>query len=409
MSSILFKSVTVVCSEERKVCDVFCEGGKILKMGEGLDIQADSYVYGKGLYLFPGIIDPHVHFRDPGLTHKEDFHTGSMAAVAGGVTTVIDMPNTNPPTYDLVGLDVKRMIAAKKSVCNYGFYMGAVGSNNDEIDKAKNIAGVKVVMNVTPAGAQMDDPELLEQVFSLEGRRFTLHAEGETFDLALGEYLLKKENPVIHLAHISLRREVERVRELKRNGVNVTCEVAPHHLFMSEFDFEQHGAYCSMKPPLATLDDQTALWEGIEDGTIDMIATDHAPHTRAEKEDSKEGVTNGVPGVQTSLPLMLNAVFNNRLSLEKLVDLMCERPAEVFGLKGKGKIAEGMDADLVLIDMEFQVVLSGNDQQSKCGWTPYDGWLTNGTPVMTLVGGEVAFERGKVYENVRGREVRFLV
>ena len=393
------------CFIQGKLVDaaLHIEAGKIKSIVQQEDFpKADRTIDLQGKYVLPGIIDAHVHFRDPGLTHKEDFFSGSKAAVVGGVTTILDMPNTNPPTFTADLLEEKKKLAREKCITNWGLYFGTNAKNEKEIQSANNIAAVKVYMNTTTGNLLIENDDDLKKLFQLP-QKFALHAEGETFQKALN-FLLPTGN-LAYLCHASLQYEVDLVRQYKSEGKNVYMEVCPHHLFMTDKEREIHGAYCCMKPPLATQADQDALWEGLRDGIIDTISTDHAPHTREEKDSDK--IMYGVPGVQHSLPLMLNGVNQGKISLARMVACMSENPATIFGMQGKGSIEEGKDADLVIVDMNKESEIRNEDVVSRCGWTPYHGWKVKGWPVVTIVNGKVVCEDGEVDERVRGEEIIF--
>jgi dihydroorotase len=249
---------------------------------------ADTIIDGTNKILMPGLFDPHVHFRDPGFTYKEDFETGSKAAISAGVTTIFDMPNTNPPVFTTENLAKKREIVAPKAHCNYGLFFGAGPNNLEEIKAAKNIPGVKLYLNTTTGNLKMDNEEAWREIFNL-GRKVVLHAEGDTFFRAVEIWTEENFPCELHLAHASLKSEIDLIRELKNNPESrekISVEVCPHHLFMTHKEREKHGAICCMKPELATQKDLDAMWIGVEDGTIDFFATDHAPHTLAEKKES---------------------------------------------------------------------------------------------------------------------------
>jgi dihydroorotase len=438
MSSLLIKGATVVNVDGTKIADVLCEGGKIVSVGScarretsrsgvfqtesgtnGSNISSvDRVIDGDGLHLLPGVIDAHVHFRDPGFTAKEDFFSGSSAAAKGGVTMVFDMPNTDPPVFTVEALEMKRRIASEKSVVGFGLWMGFNGKNIKEIQAAKNFVGVKTYCNQTTGNYRITDLSVVSQ---LDGVADVLafHAEGETFAEILS--MEWSGSSTIYLCHASLASEVDMVRKAKAEGKKIVMEVCAHHLFLSGDDRERLGGRGCMKPPLATQADQDALWQGILDGTVDVVATDHAPHTMEDKDS--DDVPFGVPGVENSLMLLLDVVHASQtplsgdfspfltpnplkgekmsrlrrldsrlLSLERVVELMSAKPAEVFGLKSKGRIDEGMDADLVLVDMERVRLIQNESQVSKCGWTPYDGMKLFGVPMVTIVSGKVVYD-----------------
>jgi len=377
-------------------CGIFCDRGKILEIGDLKGKKADKVIDASGKIILPGLIDCHVHAREPGQAHKEDFLTASQAAVAGGVTTFLAMPNTNPPILDCETLEEERNLAVKCLV-NYGFYM--CGADNvAEIRKAKNIAGVKIYLDITTGDMKVDDPKLLDKLFA-SYKRIAVHAEGSKVGESIAR--IKKTKNMLYLCHLSSKEEMEMMRKEKDH--RIFCEVAPHHLFLTEEDEKRLGPFGRMKPSLKSKQDVEALWKGIADGTVDTICTDHAPHTIEEKKSAAPPW--GVPGLQTLLPLLLDAVNRRKLSLSKVAELCCENPAKIFKIQNKGKIEEGYDADLVMVDMNLQKEVRNRDMLSKCGWTPFDRKVLKGWPVITVVGGNVVYD-GAVHDN-RGKEVTF--
>ncbi|MEK9159568.1 MAG: dihydroorotase [Patescibacteria group bacterium] len=368
---IFIKNVTVVSAQGREVRDVSFEG-------------ADEVVDGTGKFLLPGAIDAHVHFRDPGSSEKEDWATGSAAALAGGVTTVLDMPNTTPATITVEALEAKRAVAATKSLVNFGLFFGATRDNLDEMRRAENICGIKIYMGSSTGNLLLDDPAVWEEVFKIAKEKnvpVVVHAETESMIQAgkrdcecarvateAAIALREKVGNRLHIAHVSCKAELALIREHK--CPELTCEVTPHHLLFTEAD--RKDAFLKMNPPLRTAADQAALWEGLRDGTIDCIATDHAPHTVEEKQKPMEEAPAGVPGVEFMLPLMLNAVNEGKLTLEKLVELTSENPARIFGVQAAG---------YVLVDLDLDKTIENADILSKCGWSPYKGRQIKGWPI----------------------------
>lgn len=350
--------------------------------------------------VMPGIIDPHVHFREPGMTQKEDFLTGSMAAAAGGITTVLDMPNTIPPLTSVELLDEKRTLA-KKSIVNYGFHFGAAPDNLEEIKHAKNIASVKVFMNQSTGKLMIDDDVVLDGIFA-NSRLVAVHAEGEMVQKAIN--LSKKHNTMLYLCHVSKAEELEVIRNAKaeKRG-SIFVEVTPHHLFLTEQD--DKDSFTKMKPQLKSVDDQKALWQAVEDGIVDTIATDHAPHTIEEKSSFQ--FPYGVPGCETLLPLLLNAVNEGKLSISRLQQLCCENPVRIFCMKGKGRIEEGYDADLVVVDMDMVKKVDNKLLLTKCKWSSFHGKILKGWPVITIVNGNVVFDHGRI-NDIKAKEIEFL-
>ncbi len=407
--SLVFRNVTVVNATGREVRDVFIRAGKIVEAFEGADEEID----GTGKFLIPGVIDGHVHFRTPGSEHKETWETGSAAARAGGVTTVLDMPNTMPPTTTMEALRSKVELVKGHSHVNYGFHFGASG-NLEELKKAQGITGIKVYMGSSTGDLLVDEPTLWEEIFKIakkKGVPVIVHAESEQriqermkthtkhteirdcecarIAVEAAVKLRKKVGNKLHIAHMSCKEEVDIVR--KYAHPDLSCEVCPHHLFFNDEDMVD--GFLKMNPPLRPEADVVALWGALRDGTVTCLATDHAPHVREEKENPRPMA--GVPGVQWLLPLMLNEVNQKMIPFERLVQMCSQGPARVFGLHSKGAIEVGMDADVVLVDMEEVRKIRQEDVLSKCGWTPYKGYELKGWPVSTVVNGELGDLQGK--------------
>ena len=392
---MILKNCRIIRDGKEVIRDLRIEGGKILEITD--KIVGDDGLDLKDRYVLPGIIDPHVHFREPGLTHKEDFYTASKACAAGGVTTFLDMPNTVPPTTTVKLLEEKRKLA-KKSIVNYGFHFGGAVDNIEEIKKVKNVASTKVFLNLSTGKLLIEDDKILKEIFS-NSKLITVHAEGSMVNKAIK--LTKECGNRLYLCHISLREELDTIREHKTK--RMYAEVTPHHLFLSDEDYED--GFTKMYPSLKSILDQEALYEAIKDGLIDTIGTDHAPHTVGEKlESSPPG---GVPGVETVLPLLLNAVNLGLLDLPTITRLCCENPAKIFGIKNKGFIKKGYDADLVVLDMDLVQEVNEDMLFTKCKWSPFSGRTLKGWPVMTIVNGNLVFDHGEIIETFKGREVEF--
>jgi dihydroorotase len=386
--------------------NIFIENEKIVKIESSSFVNTVSYrvIDCDGKLVMPGLIDCHVHFREPGALEKEDFFTGSCAAAAGGVTSVLEMPNTNPATFTRELLQQKRHIASHKSVVNYGFYIGAGNDNLLELENAENIAGIKVYMNMTTGKLMIENDAVLQNIFSLKNKLFAVHAEAETFAKALSLFQ-KNNSSKLYLCHTSLRAEIERIREEKRKGANVYAEACPHHLLFTKDDLERLGGYGIMKPELATYTDRNALWAAINDGTIDVLATDHAPHTPAEKNCGNPAF--GVAGVELLLPLLLTCYHEGRLSLRRIVELCCENPTKIFGISNKGFIKKGFDADLVVIDLNAEKIVDDKLLFSKAKGSPYNKMKLKGLPMITIINGNIVFSDGKINESYNGKELIF--
>lgn len=370
----------------------------------------------EGKLVMPGVIDVHTHMRDPGVTYKEDFATGSRACVKAGVTTFYDMPNTVPTTTTEENLLEKKKLASEKSIVNFGIHFG--GSKNDNVEEIKKVLKneevntVKIFMNVSTGEMLIEDDEILAKVFE-NSKLVLVHAENEMIDKAIE--LNKNYGSGLYVCHIPSAEEMKKVINAKKNSdVNtkehpVYAEVTPHHLFLNteiRESTERNKMLLRMKPELREKSDNEFLWEAINRGEVDTIGTDHAPHLISEK---LEKITFGMPGVETSLALMINAYNEGKISLEMIQKLMCENPAKIMKIEKRGKLQEGYFADVIVVDIKKEWIVGIDDTiESKCGWTPYENWRLKGKNIMTIVNGEVVYENGKINENVKsGKEVKF--
>ena len=366
--------------------------------------------------IMPGIIDVHTHMREPGVTYKEDFETGSRACAKAGVTTFYDMPNTIPTTTTLENLMEKKKLASEKSIVNFGFHFG--GSKNDNIEEIKKVLKnrevntVKIFMNVSTGEMLIEDDEILAKVFE-NSKLVLVHAENEMIDKAIE--LNKNYGSGLYVCHIPSAEEMKKVINAKKNSdVNtkehpVYAEVTPHHLFLNteiRESTERNKMLLRMKPELREKSDNEFLWEAINRGEVDTIGTDHAPHLISEK---LEKITFGMPGVETSLALMINAYNEGKISLEMIQKLMCENPAKIMKIEKRGKLQEGYFADIIVVDPKKEWIVGVDDTiESKCGWTPYENWKLKGKNTMTIVNGKIVYENRKINENVKsGKEVKF--
>ena len=401
-----------------EIKDIYIKDGKIVKIGTDIDsseitsqaLSSSNEIEKKleiidlqgNKYIIPGVIDPHVHMRDPGLTHKEDLYTGSRACAKGGITTFIDMPNTVPTTTNLKALKDKKVIASTKSIVNYGFYFGGTSTDNSEVIPIEGVAATKVFMNISTGKMLVEKDEVLKNIF-LKSKMVSVHAEGEMVEKAITYN--EKYGKKLYLCHISNKEELDIIRKNKNNSLKqIFTEVTPHHLFLTENDLKgKNEMLLRMKPELKTDDDVKALWEALNDGTIDTIGTDHAPHLLSEK---LEKVTFGIPGVENSLPLMLDAVSKGKITLSRLIELMSKNPSKIFGIKDRGEIKEGYYGDLVIVDLEKKFTLENKTTLSKCGWTPFDGYTGYGKIETTIVNGEIVYDKEQIIENT-GSEIEY--
>ena len=366
--------------------------------------------------IMPGIIDVHTHMREPGVTYKEDFATGSRACAKAGVTTFYDMPNTIPTTTTLENLMQKKKLASEKSIVNFGLHFGGSKNNNiEEIKKVlknREVNTVKIFMNVSTGEMLIEDDEILAKVFE-NSKLVLVHAENEMIDKAIE--LNKNYGSGLYVCHIPSAEEMKKVIDAKKNSkVNtkehpVYAEVTPHHLFLNteiRESTERNKMLLRMKPELREKSDNEFLWEAINRGEVDTIGTDHAPHLISEK---LEKITFGMPGVETSLALMINAYNEGKISLEMIQKLMCENPAKIMKIEKIGKLQEGYFADIIVVDLKKEWTVGVDDTiESKCGWTPYENWKLKGKNTMTIVNGKIVYENRKINENVKnGKEVKF--
>ena len=427
----LISGATVVLPEGQQQVDVLLEGQSIRAIDPGA-VQVDERVDATGLHLLPGVVDDQVHFRDPGLEHKEDLHTGSMACAKGGVTTFLEMPNTNPTTTTLEALDSKLALAASKCVVNYGFYIGATPDNVDVLQQARRTPGIKIFIGSSTGNLLVDLQEALERIFAETTLPICAHCEDEATIRAnrerLGELTRHEQHSQLrdhaaaivstkravdlatryrhqfHVLHVSTAQEAE---FLRGRPEWVSAEACPHHLFFQIEDYARLGSRVQMNPSIKTAEDNAALWEALRDGTIEVIATDHAPHTLEEKSQPYPRSPSGLPAVENLLALMLDASNRGLCTLDQVVSWMCEAPARIWHMARKGKIAEGADADLVLVDLNLEQTIEDARQVTKSKWSPWSGTTLRGWPVRTWVMGQTVFQEGRIDEDIRGQEVEF--
>ena len=433
---LLLKGGTVVNQDGTGVRDIGIRGGRIAAVGAIEAGQAAEVVDAKGLHILPGVIDTQVHFREPGLDHKEDLETGSRAAVMGGVTAVFEMPNTKPPTTTAAALADKVERARGRMLCDFAFYVGATRDNIEELsglERLEGAAGVKVFAGSSTGDLLVDDEASLERILTRIRRRSAYHSEDEarlksrihmrregdpsshpewrdaeaalisTKRLVRLAETLKKR---IHILHVSTAGEMTFLAEHKDWA---SVEVTPHHLTLVAPDcYRELGTLAQMNPPVRDETHRRAIWAALANGVVDVLGSDHAPHTREEKEHAYPASHSGMTGVQTLVPIMLDHVNAGRLSLERFVDLTSAGPQRLFGIRGKGRIAVGYDADLTVVDMKRKETITNAWIASRCGWTPYDGRQVTGWPVGTFVRGHRAMWEGELAATAHGTPVGFL-
>jgi dihydroorotase len=432
LDSILIKDVTIVFPDDIRTGDILIKDGKIAAVDASLTATAEKVIREAGLILMPGVIDPHVHFRDPGYEWKEDFETGSMAAAAGGVTSIFDMPNTNPPTIDRDSLAKKKALALEKSIVNYNCFIGATRDNLEECIKAENIPGIKVFMGSSTGSLLLDRDEDLDRLFSNGSKLIAVHAESESiisenqkmfswsknvedhmrirsveaateaFEKAV--YFSNKYKRRLHICHLTTQEEAAFLCAQKTDLIS--AEVSPHHLFLSAPEvYAQLGVLAQVNPPIRENKHRNMLWKALMLGAVSCIATDHAPHTLKEKNKEFGLAPSGVPGIETSLPLMLDMASRGDCSLLQIAKWMSEGPAKTFNIKNKGQIQKGYDADFVLIDLKAKRKIHNNKLYTKSKWSPFNGKEIAGWPVATFVNGQMVFREGDFFKDIKGKEV----
>lgn len=349
------------------------------------------------MLTLPGLIDTHVHLREPGATQKEDFETGTKAAIAGGYTLVLDMPNNPEPTITPEALEKKISLAGGRIFADLGFHFGATLDSSQYFKRVKDkVFGLKVYMNHTTGSLLQEDRQVLQTIFETwpKDKVLMVHAEGETLKKAI--QLARQFANKLHVCHVSLANEIKLIRQAKNEGLSITCEVTCHHLFLTDDDQKRLGPFGMMRPPLATQADQQALWEGIQDGTVDTIASDHAPHTKEEK--LKTPTPNGIPGLETSLPLLLTALNEGRLSEEKLVEITNTNPRKIFNIPPQ------FDT-VVEVDMDKTYTIDSSKLYTKCGWTPFEGKKVTGKIRRVVLNGKVVFKDGETLNPPQGKVI----
>ena len=429
----LIENASVALAEGCSRISVLIDGDKIAALDPAPHTTVDERIDASGLHLLPGAIDGHVHFREPGLTHKEDLETGSRACAKGGVTTFLDMPNTRPETCAQHLLEQKLALAAARSLVNYGFFIGATPHNLHELQHASRTPGIKVFIGSSTGDLLVDSQDALERIFAETTLPICAHCEDETTIRANAAQLGPTNNVAdhsrirdaqaavtatrraielalrrrhrLHVLHVSTAEEA--ASAIRTGNGLVTAEVCPHHLWFNVNDYARLGALVQMNPSLKTETDNEQLWQALLDGRIQVVASDHAPHTLEEKQQAYPRSPSGLPSVENSLALMLNQVNAGRCTIEHVVRWMCEAPARVWDIVGKGRIAVGYDADLVLVDLNKQAVIRNQQQETKCKWSPWDGETLTGWPVSTWVMGREVFREGRFDTRSRGREAVF--
>jgi len=422
---LLIKNASLVLPNQIVEGDLRVTSGSIstIATGGGLEPNIrESVIDATGLHLLPGIIDPHVHFREPGNIQNEDLESGSRAAAAGGVTSFLDMPNNRPNTTNRSTIEKKISLASKKSVTHHGFFIGATRDNISDLQSVEGmdgVCGIKIFMGSSTGDLLVHKDEHLENIFANTGGVIATHAEDEgrlqqrnaefkhRTDIAShaecrdvecaflatkrAVSLAKEHEHRLHIVHLTSGKEAGWLKKTKADLI--TTEVCTQHLTFDQDDVERLGERVLMNPPIRYTEDRDALWRGLKDGTIDCVVTDHAPHSLEAKSAGFPNAPAGMPGVETSLPLMLTHAMNGKCSVNDVVRWMCEGPAKVYGIQNKGALIEGHDGDLALVDLENRQKITDTDTWTRVGWTPYTGMELTGWPMYTIVDGELVHKR----------------
>ena len=440
--STLIKNVSIVNEGIIFTSDVLIEEDKIREISENIETKADITIDATGKYLIPGVIDDQVHFRDPGLTHKANIYTESKAAIAGGITSFMEMPNTNPQVLTQKLLEEKFKIAGEDSLANFTFFMGVSNNNLEEVLKTdpKTVGAIKIFMGSSTGDMLVDDLNILEEIFSKSPMLIAVHCEDENTiqgniqaakekygeEVPISEHpnirsaeacyksssmavsLAKKHNSRLHVFHISTEKEIELFNNsIPLKDKRITAEVCIHHLWFNESKYEDKGTLIKWNPAVKKESDRKALFQALLDDKLDVIATDHAPHTLEEKDNTYFKAPSGGPLVQHALPAMLEFYKNGDISLERVVEKMCHNPAICFQIEKRGFVKEGYFADLVLVDLEKPWEVTKENILYKCAWSPFEGEIFNSTITHTFVNGHIAYEYGSFDESKKGKRLKF--
>ena len=442
MTTILIKNATIINENKREINDVLINENRIERIDQNINVN-NRYeeIDAEGLYLIPGLIDDQVHFREPGLTHKGNIFTESMAAVAGGVTSFMEMPNTVPNAITIEELEKKYKIGQKNSFGNYSFYLGASNNNIEEVKRIdkKNICGVKIFMGSSTGNMLVDREKALNDIFKFSEVIITTHCEDEltiqkNLKNAQEKYgenipfnqhhiirsreacyksssnaisLAQEHNAKLHVLHISTKEELDLFKNIPLKDKKITCEACLHHMWFSNTDYDNLGSLIKWNPAIKTSDDREAIIKAVNEGVIDVIATDHAPHTKEEKSGNYVNAPSGGPLIQYSLPVLLEMNRENKISIEKIVEKTSHNVADLFQIKERGYIREGYFADIVLFDLESKTEVNENNILSKCKWSPFENSSFNSKIIHTIVSGNHILKNGEIQGKPSGLRMEF--
>ena len=435
MLDLIIKNGTCYIDGNLTKTDIGIKNNKISHIGDLQSEKSKDLYDAENLIVLPGCLDTQVHFREPGSTDTEDLHTGSKAAIAGGITGVFEMPNTNPPTSNKKEFQRKLDLAKNRMYCNYAFYFGATADNSDDLASLKSLegcCGIKLFAGSSTGNLLVAEEDDIDKVFQNSSKVVAVHSEDEAI-LNKNKKLIEKGNvhthavwrsaecaisstrrivkiaerynKKAHILHITTKEEID---FLSQHKGNITFEITPQHLTLFAPDcYDKLGNYAQMNPPLREKSHYDRLWYAVRNNLNDTIGSDHAPHLKVNKDKEYPNTPSGMPGVQTLLPVMLNHVNEGRLSLNQLINLLCENPVKIFGIQNKGFIKKDYDADFTIIDMEKIIEIKNENIQSKCGWSPFNGYKFKGTPVATIINGIIKMKDGNIIGEPEGLPLKF--
>ena len=434
MLDLIVKNGSCYIDKNLKEQDIAVKDGKIIEIGKITSDTKETFD-AKNLTVLPGCIDTQTHFREPGSTDTEDLNSGSRAAIVGGITGVFEMPNTNPPTSNKIEFQKKLDLAKNRMYCNYAFYFGATADNASDLADLKNLegcCGVKLFAGSSTGNLLVAKEDDIEKVFKNTSKVVSVHSEDEEI-LNKNKKLIKngdvhshpvwrseecaisstrrivkiaeRHNKKAHILHVTTKQEVD---FLSQHKGDITFEITPQHLTIYAPDcYDKLGSYAQMNPPIRDKSHYNRLWYAIKNNYNDTIGSDHAPHLKKNKEKTYPNSPSGMPGVQTLMPVMLNHINEGKLTLEQLINFVCENPVKIFGIKNKGFIKEGYDADFTIVDMNKKIVIKNEKIESKCGWSPFHEFEFKGTPVAAIIAGQIKMREGKIIGDPTGKPMLF--
>jgi len=434
MLDLIIKNGTCYIDDNLEKLDLGIQNGKISHIGNLKEEKSKNTIDVTNKIVLPGLMDTQVHFREPGSVDAEDLHSGSRAAIVGGITSVFEMPNTNPPTTNFEEFQ-KKINIGKRMYCNHAFYFGATAENYQLLEKLKDLdgcCGIKLFAGSSTGNLLVDKEDDIEKVFKHASKVVAVHSEDEEI-LKLRKKLIEKGNvkthPVwrneevaisstrkivkiakrlnkkAHILHVTTKEEVD---FLSQNKGNITFEITPQHLTIYAPDcYDNLGSYAQMNPPIRDKSHYDRLWYAVRNNYNDTIGSDHAPHLKINKEKPYPNSPSGMPGVQTILPVMFNHMNNGKINLNQIVNFLCKNPVKIFGIKNKGYIKKNFDADFTIVDLKKEIEIKNENIESKCGWSPFNGYKFKGVPIYTIIGGDIKMQDGKIIGEPTGKPLSF--